>query len=512
MNNGSGATITAFEPAHGVPGGEYAAASTGDAAAAVGAAVAAWRSGALRGGAARARLLRAIGERLQARGDEVVAIASAETGLGRDRLRGELARTAGQLAAFAGVVEEGSYVDAIIDEPVEGAPLYADVRRMLVPIGPVAVFGASNFPLAFSTAGGDTASALAAGCPVVFKGHPAHPGTSTLVAAEIDAAVAEVGLPEGTFGHVLAAELDVARSLVDHPAIEAVAFTGSARAGQDLWRRANARPRPIPVFAEMGSTNPVVVREPALQARGAALAGALITSVSASAGQLCTKPGVVLVPAGDAGRGFVEAVAAGLGAADPGPLLTPAQAAGLRAALDRPSELKRHPATPADHGDGCRVPPALFVGPAALVHRDPAVLEERFGPVVVILSYADDAELLEVLDALPGQLTCTLHTVVGDDPLAERLAAELAARCGRLLLDGMPTGVLVDHAMQHGGPWPATSAPAHTSVGMTAIRRFLRPVAWQSAPEALLPLELRDGNPCGICRTINGLLTRAPIA
>jgi acyl-CoA reductase-like NAD-dependent aldehyde dehydrogenase len=508
------AAITAWDPTRDVRGPVYESASRADAADAVQAAVAAWRSGALRDPVVRARALNAIAARLEVRADDIVATAGGETGLGADRLLGELARTVGQLRAFAAEVEDGSYVEAIIDRPAAGAPLQADVRRMLVPLGPIAVFGASNFPLAFSTAGGDTASALAAGCPVVFKGHPAHPGTSLRVAGEIAAALGEAGLPAGTFGHVLTADVDVARALVEDPSIEAVAFTGSPNVGQDIWRRANARPRPIPVFAEMGSVNPVVVREPALRERGAALAAALVASVSGSAGQLCTKPGVVLIPAGARAEDFADAVARGLASADTGPMLTPGLAANLRDALARPTPLERHAATPGDElggANGCRVAPVLMRGSCRLVVDEPAVLEERFGPVVVLLTYADDAELLAAIEALPGQLTCTLHTVADQDPLARRLADALAERCGRLLLDGMPTGVLVNRAMQHGGPWPATTAPAHTSVGMTAIRRFLRPVAWQSAPESLLPPELHDGNPRGIWRLVDGERTREPL-
>lgn len=510
MNANVTTLVQAYDPAREAPGESYPAASSQEASQAVAAAAAAWRSPALRDAALRARALRGIAARLRARGEQITALCARETGLGAARLNGELARTTGQLEAFAALLDEGSWVDAMIDRADPAAPLQADVRRMLVALGPVAVFGAGNFPLAFSTAGGDTASALAAGCPVVFKGHPAHPGTSTLVAAEVSAAIADAGLPAGTFGHVLSDDLAVARTLIDAAEITAVAFTGSYRAGHDIWQRAQRRPRPIPVFAEMSSTNPVVVRTAALAdgGRAEALAAALITSISANAGQLCTKPGIVFVPAGTEGAAFVEAVATGLRAAAPGPMLTPALAAAVRERLGAVGGESGLELVGDAAGGGSTVAPAVMLGSATLVREGAAVLDECFGPVVTLLTYADDEQLLAAIEQLPGQLTCTLHTDVEADPLAPQLADALAARCGRLLLEGMPTGVLVNHAMQHGGPWPSTTAPAHTSVGMTAIRRFLRPVAWQSAPAALLPPELRDGNPRGIWRTVGGALTR----
>jgi NADP-dependent aldehyde dehydrogenase len=537
--------IRAFAPAQETAGAGYRAGTAAELDRLLADAAQAWSTRTLRDPERRAAGLRAVAARLRARSVEIIERCAGETGLQQARLEGELARTTGQLDAFAALVEAGDYAEAIIDRPDPQAPLLADVRRMLVPLGPVAVFGASNFPLAFSTAGGDTASALAAGCPVVFKGHPAHPGTSLLVAEEVSAGLAEAGLPRGTFGHFLSEDVALAQRLVEAPAIAAVAFTGSFRAGSDIFRRAQARPRPIPVFAEMGSVNPVVVRAPALRERSDAIAQALAAAISASAGQLCTKPGVIFVPAGERGDAFVATLAGLLAAADPGPMLTPALAASLRAQIsgstsdgrlaqltpndgvnrasaehtptvgdDATPRVATTPRGPAHGGSvdtGCRVAATLLRGSATLASAGAAVLEERFGPAAVVLDYDDDEQLLAAIDALDGQLTATLHTVVDDDPLARDLVDMLAERCGRLLLDGVPAGVLVNHAMQHGGPWPATSASQHTSVGMTAIRRFLRPLAFQSAPAALLPPELRDDNPRGILRTIDGVPTRAAI-
>ncbi len=309
------ATFNAVDPRTGLPGASYDEASPADVEAAVAAAQQAFAHPALRDRGARAAMLRGAAGRLRAAGDEIVATAEAETGLPEARLRSELERTAGQLEAFAALLDAGDYVEAILDSPDPDAkPIpRPDVRRMLVPVGPVAVFGASNFPLAFSTAGGDTASALAAGCPVVVKGHPSHPGTGELVAREVRAAIADAGLPEGTFAHLLAAGIEVGEALVDAPAIQAVGFTGSTAGGRAIMDRAARRPQPIPVYAEMGSINPIVVTEAALKARAGAIAEGLVASVATFGGQLCTKPGVVFVPYGEAGNDFVRTVARAAG-------------------------------------------------------------------------------------------------------------------------------------------------------------------------------------------------------
>ena len=381
---------------------------------------------------------------------------------------------------------------------------------MLVPIGPVAVFGASNFPLAFSTAGGDTASALAAGVPVIVKGHPSHPGTSELVARELRAAAADAGLPEGTFAHLLAASLDVAEALVDAPPIAAVGFTGSYAAGRAIADRAAARPVPIPVYAEMGSVNPIVVTDAALGERSEAIAEGLTASVSNFGGQLCTKPGVVFVPYGEAGDAFADDVAKRLAGVEPTVLLNERLRDALRAAVGRLEQRAERLGGAADaDGPGFRHQPAAYEAPASDVGATPELLDEHFGPVVLFLRYGSRDELLAALERIDGQLTASLHAQPGEE-LAELVGA-LSARAGRVVFDGFPTGVAVTHGMHHGGPFPATTAPAHTSVGMTAIRRWLRPVAFQNAPAEVLPPELRDENPLGIWRRVDGELTRDPL-
>jgi acyl-CoA reductase-like NAD-dependent aldehyde dehydrogenase len=510
-------TFNAVDPATGLPGESYDEASAADVAAAVDAAERAFHDPALRDRGARATLLRGAAARLRAAGDEVVAVAGSETGLPEARLRSELERTAGQLEAFAAVLDAGDYVEAIIDTPDPDAkPIpRPDVRRMLVPIGPVVVFGASNFPLAFSTAGGDTASALAAGCPVVVKGHPSHPGTGELVAREVKAAVADAGLPEGTFEHLLAAGVEVGEALVDAPAVAAVGFTGSTAGGRALADRAARRPNPIPVYAEMGSINPIVVTEAALAARADAIAEGLVASVSNFGGQLCTKPGVVFVPDGAAGDEFARTVAERLDAVEPTVLLNERLRDALAAAVQRlieEGEAEPLGRTPAFTGEGFRHQPAAYEAQASAVAEGAALLEEHFGPVVVLLRYGAPEELLAAIGRIEGQLTGSIHAQPDDDAELLALLTELlAARAGRVVYDGFPTGVAVTHGMHHGGPYPAASFPAHTSVGMTAIRRFLRPVAWQNAPAAVLPPELRDENPLGIWRRVDGELTRDPL-
>jgi acyl-CoA reductase-like NAD-dependent aldehyde dehydrogenase len=508
-------TFNSVDPATGREVAGYDEASAADVAAAVDAAERAFHDPALRDRAARAALLRGAAGRLRAAGDDIVAVAGSETGLPEGRLRSELERTAGQLEAFAALLDAGDYVEAIIDTPDPDAkPIpRPDVRRMLVPIGPVAVFGSSNFPLAFSTAGGDTASALAAGCPVVVKGHPSHPGTGEIVAREVRAAVAEAGLPDGTFAHLLAAGVEVGEALVDAPAIAAVGFTGSTAGGRAIADRAARRPNPIPVYAEMGSVNPIVVTDTALAARAGAIAEGLVASVSNFGGQLCTKPGVVFVPEGAAGDEFARTVAARLDEAEPTVLLNERLRDALADAVERLAarpEVRPLGEAPPAAGDGFRHQPAAYEAPASAVAEGAELLEEHFGPVVVLLRYGGREELLAALERIEGQLTGSIHAEPGDELLGP-VGELLAARAGRVVCDGFPTGVAVTHGMHHGGPYPATSAPAHTSVGMTAIRRFLRPVAWQNAPAAVLPPELRDENPLGIWRRVDGELTREPL-
>lgn len=506
------ATINSVDPRTGAAGASYPEATLADVDAAVAAATAAATDPRLADAARRAAFLRGAAARLQQRAEEITTLASAESGLPLARLTGELGRTTGQLTAFADVVEAGDHLDAILDSADPGAtPPRPDIRRTVVPIGPVAVFGASNFPLAFSTAGGDTASALAAGCPVVVKGHPAHPGTSTLVAQELTAAARDAGLPDGTFGHVLAASHEVGAALVDHPDVRAVAFTGSGRGGRALMDRAAARPVPIPVFAEMGSLNPVVVTEAAIGARADAIVAALTGAIANFGGQLCTKPGLVLVPEGGAGDAFATALAGALGAREPEVLLAESIYDGLRAGLAELDGSGAARLTPEgdDGTPGFHARPAVYRAAAADLGRVDAIGEEHFGPAAIVLTYTSIDEATAALLRAGGQLTATVHAQPEEHAQMAPLVEAAARVAGRVVFDGVPTGVAVTWGMHHGGPYPAASdGGAHTSVGMTAVRRFLRPVVYQDAPQELLPPALRDGNPLNIWRRVDGALTR----
>lgn len=461
---------------------------------------------------ARARLLRGAAEGLETAGDAIVATADRETALGEKRLRSELTRTCFQLRLFADVVAEGSYVEAIIDHPDDNwvpGPR-PDLRRVLVPRGPVAVFGASNFPLAFSVAGGDTASALAAGCPVIVKAHPAHPGTSELVGRALVDATAAAGLPAGTFALLHARSPEPARALVTHPRLAAVGFTGSPAAGRALFDAAAARPEPIPVYAEMGSINPVVVTAAALRERGGAIAEAYTNSLLLGAGQFCTKPGIVLAPDDDGGRGFVDAAAERVRTATPGPLLSPTVRDGLRDRVGHTTALGDVEVVAqgqAPEGLGHHSLLLATSAPALVRHAD-ELLAEHFGPVGVVARYNGEDDLLRAVERLPGSLAVALHLTDAETAARADLVRALTSRCGRLVFNGWPTGVAVTHAMHHGGPYPATTDASHTSVGTTAVRRFLRPVCYQGAPEPLLPPALRDDNPRGIWRLVDGHLTR----
>ena len=496
-------TFNSVDPSTGEPGPSYEEASPQDVRAAVEAAAAVHRSGALRDRAKRAALLRGAAARLRAAGDEIVTVCEAETGLPVvPRLRSELERTCGQLEAFAAIVDAGDDAEAIIDHPDPDAkPIpKPDVRRMRVPLGPVAVFGASNFPLAFSTAGGDTASALAAGCPVIVKGHPSHPGTGELVARELHAAVADAGLPEGTFAHLPAAGVEVGEALVDAPEIAAVGFTGSFNGGKAIFDRAARREVPIPVYAEMGSINPIVITEAALRERAGKIAEGLTASVSSFGGQLCTKPGVVFVPAGPEGDAFAADLAARLDAADPQVLLNERLRDALRDGVAR-LEQRARPlgSAPEPDGPGFRHQPAAYEAPAG--DLAPELLEEHFGPVVLLLRHGTQEELLAAL----GSSTASSPAPCTPSPARTwpRWWTALGERAGRVVFNGFPTGVAVTFGMHHGGPFPATTSPLHTSVGMTATDRFTRPVAYQDAPPDALPPELREENPLGIHRRVD---------
>jgi acyl-CoA reductase-like NAD-dependent aldehyde dehydrogenase len=492
--------ITAFDPRSATELGSYAESAPEDVRRAASAARARFADPAFRDDATRARLLRAAARALRDAGDELRPLCEAETGLPEARVAGELERTCRQLEAFADVVDAAEHVEAIIDLPdPSSTPPRGDIRRMLIPIGPVAVFGASNFPFAFGVAGGDTASSLAAGCPVIAKGHPSHPGTNERVAR----ALLEAGLDGGAFTLIQGTSNEIGEALVDAPEIEAVGFTGSLRGGRALYDRAAQREKPIPVYAEMGSVNPVVVTETALREGAESIADGLAVAVSGAAGQLCTKPGIVLVPDTEAGASFVAAVADRLAGGGPQPMLNERLRDSLSERLD---EVVPHVETLRAGGPGdtgYTFAPAAFRTTARALRERPDLTDECFGPVVLFASYADDLE--ETLASFHGQLAASIHAAPDEAPA---IAEILRERVGRLVFGGFSTGVAVCHAMQHGGPYPATTAPWSTSVGMTAIRRFLRPVAWQDAPAQALPPALRDGNPLGIWRLVNGELTR----
>ncbi|RXZ40754.1 aldehyde dehydrogenase (NADP(+)), partial [Agromyces binzhouensis] len=452
----------------------------------------------------RAAWIRAAADALDAARDELVPIADEETRLGTARLTGEVARTTAQLRLFADAILEGSYLEATIDHPDPTTiPPRPDLRRVLRPLGPVAVFGASNFPFAFSVAGGDTASALAAGCPVIVKGHPAHPRLSARTAEIVAGALVGAGAPDGVFAHVTGHETGVA--LVQHPEVRAVGFTGSLGGGRALFDLAQQRPDPIPFYGELSAVNPVLITPAALEARADELAAGLAGSFTLGAGQFCTNPGVVLVPAGS---DFGERVAAALDAASagPAPMLTDgiagAFASGIAGLAGRDG-VDVVVGDPTAQRPGTGEPVVLSTTSAAVIADPGALLHECFGPSTLLIEYADLADALAAVRAVGGSLTATVHAQPGDElaPIVEVLS-EVA---GRVLFAGWPTGVAVSWAQQHGGPWPSTTS-IHTSVGVTAMRRFLRPIAFQDAPDAALPPELRDGNPLGLPRRIDGTL------
>jgi NADP-dependent aldehyde dehydrogenase len=467
-------------------------------------------------GKEKGKFLRGIAAAIEAAAPAIVERAQSETALPQPRLQGEVGRTCGQLRIFAEVVEEGSWVDARIDiANPERKPLpKPGIRSMHRPLGPVAVFGASNFPLAFSVAGGDTASALAAGNPVIVKAHPAHPGTSALVGQAIRDAVKAAGLPEGVFSMLFDSGIDIGIQLVQHPVIKAVAFTGSYAGGTALMKLAAARPEPIPCYSEMGSVNPVFVLPGALNKRGVAVATGLQASFTLGAGQFCTKPGLVLVPQEDGTPGFMKE----LGEKVSG---TPTQTLLTKAIADRyTSAVKgRKSATEAtvlaegavaEDSAAAKVQASLFVADFKDLVKNQDLAQEIFGPTTVVVGYQDRKQLLAVAEQLEGHLTATLQGEESELADYADLIDILSRKVGRLILNAYPTGVEVCHAMVHGGPFPATSDGRTTSVGTSAIFRFTRLVCYQSFPDAVLPDELKSSNPLGIMRMVDGDRTRTP--
>ena len=463
--------------------------------------------------AERSAFLEAVAAQIEADMEAIIAAAVRESGLPEARITGEVGRTTGQLRMFAGVVAQGDHLGVRIDPAVpDRTPLpRADIRQRMVPLGPVAVFGASNFPLAFSTAGGDTASALAAGCPVVVKGHPAHPVTGTLVARAITRAVEASGLPAGTFSFVLGG-IETGQELVADPRITAVGFTGSRGGGLALVKAAAAREVPIPVYAEMSSINPVVVLPGALEAQDtAAFAQAYVGSLTLGAGQFCTNPGLLFLPAGEQGDAFLRAAGEAVAAASGQQMLTPgiAEAYASGTASLRGTEGVRVVGEGTAAGEHAPAP-VVYEAPAELLAADDStVTDEVFGASGVVVRYDAVADLLPRLERLEGQLTATVHLdadSAADTEDARALLPVLELKAGRVLFNGWPTGVEVGHAMVHGGPFPATSDSRTTSVGSLAIERFQRPVAYQDVPSALLPDAVRDDNPWGLRRRVDGEL------
>jgi alpha-ketoglutaric semialdehyde dehydrogenase len=444
-------------------------------------------------GPARAAFLKAIADELESIGDAVVVTADRETHLGETRLRGELTRTTNQLRMFADLVTDASWQGARIDI---GPP---DIRRMLIPLGPVAVFGASNFPLAFSVPGGDTASALAAGCPVVCKAHPAHPDTSELCAAAIQRAVHSQRMPDGVFALLTDTSVEAGQRLVADDRVEAVAFTGSLPAGRALYDLAASRARPIPVYAEMGSINPVFVLPGAAAQRGEQIAAELADSITLGVGQFCTNPGVTVALAGTLRQVLTSAMAD----RPAGMMLTTNIAEQYVRNL---SALIASGPSLATGAVGAGQPSLATVGAATFVDR-PELHREVFGPASLLVEAATDEELLAVARSLEGQLTATVYATDEELAASAELIGTLTQRVGRVIANGVPTGVAVNRAIHHGGPYPASTDARTSSVGTTAIERFVRPVCYQGFPDGALPPLLRDANPLGALRLVNGSLS-----
>ncbi len=469
-------------------------------------------------GKTRAAFLRAIGRQILDLGDVLIQVTSRETGLPLGRIEGERARTVDQLYQFADLIEKGSWVEATIDTPIPDRKPNPrpSLCRMLVPLGPVAVFGASNFPLAFSVAGGDTASALAGGNPVIVKAHPGHPGCSVLVGEAIVRAAQETGMPEGVFSLLLDEGTSVGKDLVAHPKVQAVGFTGSYKAGMALCQVAAERKVPIPVFAEMGSINPVILLPGALEKRAGQLATQAASSVTLGVGQFCTNPGLILAIHSPALESFIEAFGKVISETAYGTMLSPRIAGAYhksvqevldqtgvklitRSSKDNLNELNQGQPTVA------RVNAEDFMG-------SPKAHQEVFGPFSLLVCCKDFQDLNQVVDSLAGQLTFTLHCEPAEMNGHPDLLQKLREKAGRIIFNGMPTGVEVSPAMHHGGPYPASTDSRFTSVGIHAIKRFVKPICFQNWEDALLPPELQASNPLQIVRRVNGIHTKNPIA
>jgi alpha-ketoglutaric semialdehyde dehydrogenase len=510
-----GNKFNAFDPALGVDlPGDFYPASLQEADAAMKLADAAFTSYSQVDRFQKAAFLRAIADEINALGDELIARASAESGLPGTRLQGERARTTNQMYMFAALVEEGSWVEAIIDTAIpDRKPLpRVDIRKMMVPLGPAVVFGASNFPLAYSVAGGDTAAALASGCPVVVKAHAAHPGTSALVAGAIKKAAEKTGMPEGVFSILYDSGFAIGEALVKHPKTKIVTFTGSLKGGTALMKMARERDEPIPVFAEMGSINPVVLLPKALERRPEELAKIYSESITLGVGQFCTNPGLLLAIKSNGLEKFKSVLAEGVNNVTSGTMLT----TGICKNYGKLSEERlsspevnvlAHSQKLDDSKDNQALAAIVEIAAADFL-ADPKFKEEVFGPYSMLVVADDVNQLEQVIGLLHGQLTATIMCENEELPDYKGITNLLVRLAGRVILNGPPTGVEVGNAIMHGGPFPATSDSRFTSVGTSSIKRFVRPVCWQNWEDALLPDELKDGNPLNIWRLLNNEWTK----
>jgi alpha-ketoglutaric semialdehyde dehydrogenase len=492
---------------------EFNAATLADADKAIQLAARAFETYSLVDGKTKAAFLRSIAEEINALGNTLIHQAMAESGLPEARLQGERGRTTGQLNMYANLLEDGSWVDAVIDTAMpDRKPLpRVDIRKMMVPLGPAVVFGASNFPMAFSVAGGDTCSALAAGCPVVVKAHPAHPGTSALVGEAIKKAAEKHGLPEGIFSLLYDDGYTVGEALVRHPKTKIVTFTGSFKGGMALVKMAQDRDEPIPVFAEMGSINPTILLPKALEKRAEELAK-LSGAITNNAGQFCTQPGLLLAIRSDALERFKKALADEIVNIDSSTMLTPGICNNFKKltgnvladnAVTVIAKSKKVDTNKVNQGAAL----VTEISAAAFL-ADEKFKEEIFGPYTMLIVADDAAQLEQVINSLQGQLTASVMAEKEELPLYKNITDKLVNLAGRVILNGPPTGVEVGNAIQHGGPYPSTSDSRFTSVGTNAIKRFVRPVCWQNWEQDLLPDALKDGNPLNIWRLVNGEFTK----
>lgn len=462
----------------------------------------------------RAAFMHAIARALENSGDELIQTAMQETNLPEARLRSERARTVFQLDSYADACERGDWLEARIDTAIpDRNPPKPDLRKMLVPLGPVVVFGASNFPFAYSTAGGDTASALAAGCPVVVKAHPAHAKTSEMVAQLILKVAKENNLPEGIFAHVHGASVEVGKALVTHDYTRAVGFTGSYLGGKALFDWGNQRKMPIPVFAEMGSINPVFLYPGKLKESAVDIARMYAGSITQGVGQFCTNPGLIIGADGEDLQQFIKMLGEEIAKVAPAPMLHPGIAKGYKANREKALAQKDVTvvATSATEAGEIQGIPTLASATGQAFLNNPVLHQEVFGPYSIVVRCKDVNEMVEVARHLEGQLTATLMATENDLREHTSLTDAVQDICGRFIVNSVPTGVEVALAMHHGGPFPATTDPRFTSVGADAIKRFARPVAYQNWPDAFLPDELKNSNPLGIWRTVNNELTKAPV-